>query len=367
MTLSVADFDPSTELVAVIMAGGAGTRFWPASTETRPKQFLRLFGERSLIQLTWDRVVELCGPERILVLTHERFVPHVREQLPELSEDNILGEPLRRDTSAPVAMSALLARHRFGDPVIATLTSDHLIEPKADFQAALLSAARAAKASAALYTFGIEPTRPATEYGYLAVADDIGDDDGVSHHHVSAFLEKPDLPHATEYAQDGKHLWNSGMFVWRASTVIAELERQLPAHVKHLQPAVEADRTDRFDEALLAAFEPLDKISVDYGLMEGAHEVRCVRGRFDWSDVGGFAALADHLPTDDDANVHRGGIIARDAKDNLVFCDDDSERVALVGVEGLLVVRAGGRTLVMPRDRVSEIKQLVNSLPEEER
>jgi mannose-1-phosphate guanylyltransferase len=367
MTLSLAELDPNKDLVAVIMAGGAGTRFWPASTEQKPKQFLTLFGDRSLIQLSWDRVVELCGPERVLVLTHERFVRHVREQLPELPEANILGEPMRRDTAAPVAMSALLAERRFGDAVIATLTSDHLIEPKADFQAALLSAARGAKGSDALYTFGIEPTRPATEYGYLALEDTLGDDDGVSHHALERMVEKPDLDTATGYLEGGRHLWNSGMFVWRTGAILKELERQLPDHLRHLRPAVEADGTPGLDDAMRAAFEPLQKISVDYGIMEGAQEVRCVRGRFSWSDVGGFAALAEHLPADDDGNVARGAVFASDAKDNLVFCEDAGERVALLGVEGLLVVRAGGRTLVLPRDRVDDIKQLVTSLPEDER
>lgn len=365
--MSLPEIDPAKDLCAVIMAGGAGTRFWPASTEEKPKQFLRFFGERTLLQMSYDRVAPLCGPERVLVLTADRFVPLVQEQLPELPAGNILGEPMRRDTAAPVAMSALIAAWRFGDPVIAVLTSDQLIEPDEDFQAALLSAARGAKASEALYTFGIEPDRPATEYGYLELGDEVVDDDGTKHHALTRIVEKPDEARAKEYLATGRFVWNSGMFVWRASSILEELARQLPAHIEDLLPAQEKDGEPGFADAMKSGFENLKKVSIDYGIMEGAENVRCVRGRFSWSDVGGFAALRDHLVPDLFGNVTRGRLITRDARDNLVFCDDARELVALFGVEGLVVVRAGGRTLVLPKDRLDDIKQLVNELPQGER
>lgn len=355
------------DVVAVIMAGGAGTRFWPASTEGRPKQFLTFFGDRSLLQLSYDRIAPLVGKERVLVLTSERFAPLVYEQLPELPKDNVIGEPTRRDTAAAVALSALLVEKRFGDAVIATLTSDHLISPPEDFRAALTSAAKGAKASRALYTFGIEPTRPATEYGYLEVADPLVNDDGTSHFQLKRIVEKPDADRAKAFLDDGRHLWNSGMFVWRASSILAELERQLPKHLAHLAPALVHDGTPRFQQALAEAFEPLERISVDYGVMENARALRCVRGRFSWSDVGGFNALAEHLETDEHNNAHRGELHALFAEGNVVFCDDPNEHVALLGVSDLVVVRAGRRTLVMPRDRAEEIKKLVTTLPEEER
>lgn len=359
--------DPKKDLVAIIMAGGAGTRFWPASTEARPKQFLTFFGERSLLQLSYDRVAPLVGRDRVLVLTSQRFVGLVREQLPDLPAENIVGEPARRDTAAAVALGALLVEARFGDAVIATLTSDHLIRPADDFRAALLSAAKGAKAAPALYTFGIEPTRPATEYGYLEVGERLGDDDDAQHFQLTRFVEKPDAARARSFVESGRHLWNSGMFVWRASTILAELERQLPAHLQHLRPALAHDRTPAFDDALARAFAPLERISVDFGVMERAQDVRCVRAGFTWSDVGGFPALAEHLEQDDAGNAHRGDLRALDASGNVVFCDDAGEQVALVGVSDLVIVRAGRRTLVVPKARAEDIKQLVNTLPEEER
>lgn len=366
--MSTAPFDPKQDLVAVIMAGGAGTRFWPASTEARPKQFLTFFGDRSLLQLSYDRVAPLVGKDRVLVLTGQRFVGLVREQLPELSAENIIGEPLRRDTAAAVALGALLVQHRFGDAVIATLTSDHLIEPAEDFRTTLLSAARGAFASSALYTFGIEPSRPATEYGYLEVGERLpNDDEDAPHFSLTRFVEKPNAEKARSFVESGRFLWNSGMFVWRASSILGELERRLPAHLEHLRPALAHDRTPDFDAALLRAFEPLERTSVDFGVMEHARDVRCVRASFTWSDVGGFPALAAHLDEDEDGNVHRGALRTLDARGNIVFCDDKDEQVALVGVSDLVVVRAGRRTLIVPKARAEEIKRLVDTLPEEER
>lgn len=362
-----APLDPRRDLVVVIMAGGAGTRFWPASTEARPKQFLPFFGDRSLFQQAYDRVVDLVGDERVLVLTQERFRALVKAQLPSLPDENIVGEPMRRDTAAAVALASLLAKTRFGDPVIAVLTSDHLIEPKAAFEKTLLSAARGAAAEPALYTFGIEPTFPATGYGYLEVGARLGDDDGVPHFELERFVEKPDEETARGYLETGRFFWNSGMFVWRASTILAEYQRQLPRHIELIAPAMAHDKTPSFEAALKDAFEPLEKKSVDFGIMEGAERVRCVRGAFSWSDVGGFVALAEHLPKDESGNAHRGRVLSLDGGDNVVFSEDADETVALLGVSDLVVVRSGKRTLIVPKARAEDIKKLVEKLPPNER
>ena len=357
-------FDPQSELVAVIMAGGAGTRFWPASTRARPKQFLTLLGERSLLQQSYDRLAAFLPAERILVLTSQDFVPLVGEQLPELPAANVVGEPLRRDTAAAVALAAALCRKRFGDPVMAVLTADHLIETPEDFWETLVSAARAAAAGGSLLTMGIEPAHPATGYGYLELGDELGRDGAIVHHQLSRFVEKPDAPTALGYLQSGRHLWNSGMFLWRTSTIEAEYERQLPAHLEAMRVAVLADGRPDFGQSLSRAFEPLAKVSVDYGIMERAESLRCVRASFSWSDVGGFASLADHLPTDEDGNAHRGQLFALESRGNVVFAEDDQEVIALVGAEDLVVVRAGRCTLVARLDRAEDVKKLVGQLDE---
>lgn len=354
------------DLAVVIMAGGAGTRFWPLSTEQRPKQFLNLFGEHTLLQQSYRRVEGLVPPERVLVLTNQRFVSQVCEQLPEIPRQNIIGEPLRRDTAAAVALAALLCRRRFGNPAMAVLTSDHLIQPVDRFHLTLLSAVRAvgtSEGAEALYTFGIHPSYPATGYGYLQRGEKVLTDQGIEHYELLKFREKPDRRTAERYLDSGQFLWNSGMFVWSTEAILAELAAHLPNHLEQLEPALEHDGTPAFDEALGGAFEALQPISIDFGVMEKARRVRCVASGFDWSDVGGWPALEGLLEQDATANSHRCRLFVQGAGHNLVFCEDRDEVVALVGVDDLVVVRAGNRTLVVRRDSTEQIKQLVKDLP----
>ena len=350
------------DLVVVIMAGGAGTRFWPLSTEETPKQFLKLFGDRTLLQKSFDRVSNLVPPERILVLTNETFVAMVREQLPQIPVENIIGEPIRRDTAAAVGLAAVLCRRRFGNPVIATLTADHLIEPVALFQKTLLSAVYRAADNNVLYTFGIEPTYPATGYGYLERGMQIVDDEGIEHFQLLGFKEKPDLETARQYVASGRFYWNSGMFVWTADAILKQIEIHLPGHAKALSHAATFDQAPQWDQALKAAFESLHTISIDFGVMEKAQNVCCVASRFSWNDVGGWLALKSYLPKDEAGNCCRGKAMTLDATDNLVFCEDSNETMALIGVKDLVIVRAGSRTLITHKGRTEDIKKLVQAM-----
>ena len=350
------------DIVVVIMAGGAGTRFWPLSTEERPKQFLDLFGDRTLLQKSFDRVSSLVPPERILVLTNAAFVSIVKEQLPHVPVENIIGEPTRRDTAAAVALAAVLCRRRFGNPVIATLTADHLIEPVDLFQETLLSAARRAANDNALYTFGIEPTYPATGYGYLERGLQIADDDGIEHFHLVRFKEKPDLETARQYVESGRFYWNSGMFVWTADAILKEIETHLPNHAKALFDAVAFDKTPQWNHALKAAFESLHAVSIDFAVMEKAQNVCCVASKFSWRDVGGWLALRSCLPEDETGNYCRGKTLTLDATDNFVFCEDPEDTTVLIGVKDLVIVRAGPLTLITHKDRAEDLKKLVQTM-----
>lgn len=355
------------KIAVVIMAGGAGTRFWPLSTEARPKQFLQLFGDRTLLQLSYDRVTALVPDERILVLTNERFVSQVHDQLPDLPYDNVVGEPTRKDTAAAVTLAALLCERRLsdGDTVMAVVTADHLIQPVELFHRTLLSAARGARDSGdALYTFGIRPSYPATGYGYLQRGERVLDDEGIEHYRLLRFKEKPDLQTAKGYVDSGEYYWNSGMFVWTVEAILAQLRQHLPEHVMHLERAVKHDGSDQWERALAAGFEPLERISIDFGVMEKANNVRCVASSFGWSDVGGWLALEEFLGRDASGNTSRGELHVEQARNNLVFCEDQDEVVALVGVQGLVVIRAGDRTLVVHRDKTEQIKKLVQQLDE---
>ena len=347
------------DLVAVIMAGGAGTRFWPLSTEKRPKQFLSLFGDKSLLRMSYERVSGLAPPERVLVLTNRNFLPLVMEQLPEVPPINVVGEPLRRDTAAAITLASLICRERFGDPLMLVLTADHLIEPLELFHKTALSALKAAKDDEVLYTFGIKPTYAATGYGYLELGKMVLEDDGIEHYEVMTFKEKPDRETAEEYLRSGRFLWNSGMFAWRTTVILEEIERCLPGHLQALEQTMRYYGRKGWEGRLEEAFSSIDPISIDYGVMERAERVRCVAASFRWSDVGGWLALKEYLEEDGEGNLYRGKLLTLDASGNLVFCEDEEEQVALIGVKGLVVVRAGGRTLIVPQERTEEVKRLL--------
>jgi mannose-1-phosphate guanylyltransferase len=352
-------------LVAVLLAGGAGTRFWPLSTEGRPKQFLPLLGRRSLLQQSYDRVADLVGPERTLALTSEAYVDLVAEQIPALPRSHIVGEPLRRDTAAAVALATLLVKRLFGPATVAVLTADHRIEPVSTFQRELLSAVRGAEETGCLYTFGIPPGYPATAYGYLHCEEKVADDGGVEHYRISSFKEKPDRDTARRYVESGQYYWNSGMFVWTTEAIETELRRHLPGHLEALEPAVARLGTADWPGALRQALEPLPRVSIDYGVMEKAAQVRMVKATFDWSDLGGWLALEPYLSRDGRGNSHNGRLAVLEADNNLVFSEDPEEVVALLGVEDLVVLRSGKATLVAPRHRLEEIKRLVEQMKEE--
>lgn len=341
------------DLYCVIMAGGAGTRFWPASTEEKPKQLLTLVGDRSLLQMAVDRARAVVDARRVLIVTGERLAAAVREQLPELHPDQVIAEPERRDTAAAVALATLVVEARGGRRVC-ILTADHLIGPTDVFAGAVVRAAAACAGTDAIVTFGVVPSHPATGYGYLEVDSIVGDDARP----VQRFVEKPDLQTATTYLQSGRFLWNSGMFVFETAAMRRALDTHLPSHLTTLQPVIPAGGV--VDSATLKGpFSALPKVSIDKGVMEKHHDVRCVPARFAWSDVGSFPSLAEHLPHDDHDNAIRGRVMTLDARDNVIWCEDDTEEVAVVGLSDIVVVRAGNKTLVVPKARAEEVKKLV--------
>jgi len=349
------------EPCVVIMAGGAGTRFWPLSTELSPKQFLRPDGEESLLQQSYSRADALTSADRILVLTSEHLADRVAAELPEIPRENIIAEPMRRDTAAAVALGALVCRERFGQVVMVVVTADHVISPLADFVEVMKSGARHAAESGALYTVGIRPDRAATEYGYLRRGDSVATEDRLEHFRVDSFHEKPDAEMASEYMEQGGYFWNSGMFIWKIESILREYQRQLPGHLAVLAPAV-TEFEEGGSPALQRAFSELPSISIDHGVMEGARDVRMVPASFSWNDLGTWEALAGFLGEDEHGNRYRGHLGASGARENIVYVEDEGETVALVGVQGLVVVRAGARTLIMDRDRADELKDFVQRL-----
>jgi mannose-1-phosphate guanylyltransferase len=346
----------SSQSVAVIMAGGAGTRFWPLSTEDRPKQFLALAGGRTLIQMSYDRVVDMLGPERILVLTSARYTNLVAEQLPELPSENIIGEPCRRDTAAAVALAALLVEYRFGDVPMIVLTADHVINPVKEFQRAILEAVENC-GDRTLYTLGVNPTYPATQYGYLHMEEELSCGE-LPHYKLKSFVEKPDIDTARLFLESNNHYWNSGMFVWLTSDILAEFDEHLPGHLHILRTVVHDVTSPEFAKV----FETLRPISVDFAILEKAHRIQAVIPEIEWDDLGGWLAVAKYLNEDADANYIQGSVSALDSDRNTVFLEDSQEQLILLGVSKLVVVRSGGRTLVASKDSLDLLKAALSKL-----
>lgn len=321
---------------AVIMAGGDGERLWPLSTAANPKQFLRIFGGRSLIGQALDRLAGLVPAERTLVVTADRFVRRTREELPALGCDQVIGEPCRRNTAAAVALACREVRRRAGeDALVMILTADHLIGPAAAFRATLREALRAAAAADDIVTIGIRPTVPATGFGYIDTRAK-----------PPRFVEKPSLDRARRYLKRGGFVWNSGMFIFRVRTMLAAFANHAPAYLK----LVDASRPRQ-------VYPKLESIAIDYAVMEKAKNLKVVPSRFDWDDVGAWTALAAHFPADKRGNVTLGKAWLEDCE-GAVVCSDAPGLTAVIGLRDVVVVRVGGSTLVAAKSQLSAIRRV---------
>ncbi len=298
-------------LHAVIMAGGSGTRFWPASRRARPKQLLSLVADGSLLRLTVDRLLPLIPASRIWVVTAAATADETRRLLPELAHGNVLGEPEGRDTAACVGFAAHVLL--YGDPeaTCLVLPADHMITNQENFREALAAGALHVDREGGLLTFGLEPTGPETGFGYLRQGEAYGRAHDFPVFRLERFVEKPDLETARGYLEEGGYLWNSGMFAWRARDLVNELERQLPVLASGLAEIAAAFGSTAEQEMLEAVYPTLPKISVDYGLMEAAANCWVIPVAFGWSDVGSWPALREVCGTDERGNVTRGRVLAR--------------------------------------------------------
>jgi mannose-1-phosphate guanylyltransferase len=343
----------------LIVAGGSGKRLWPLSRQDMPKQLLKVVGGRSLLRIAYERLDGIVPPERVMVCTGTDYAGVVAAELPEVPAENILGEPEGRDSLNAVAWPAALLAARDEDAVIAVVTADQIMHPVSAFQAALEEAFDVAESDpTALVTFGVVPTSAHTGYGYLQQGENLPGRESVSR--VLAFKEKPDLATAESYLQTGEYWWNSGMFVWRAATLLDQLRQLLPdtyASVIEL-----AEHPDRLGEI----YPQLVKISVDYAVMEpvsagrGSAHVVAVRLPITWHDVGGFAALSEQLPRDPQGNATSGASVLVDAHENLVINNAEEGRlVAVVGLSGTVIVQTPQITLVCPMGEAERVKELV--------
>ncbi len=348
----------SPPLFAVLMAGGSGTRFWPASRAARPKQFLPIPGPASMLAATYARLAGLVEPERVLVVTAAAQAQLVRRALPALPAKNVIEEPEGRNTAACIALAALEIERRAPESIQFVLAADHAIRPLERFQATLRAAAEAARSEDGLFTLGVRPDHPATGYGYILAGAELRRSQGLSVLRVERFVEKPDRATAEAFLASGRYFWNAGLFVWSTRAILAALE----THMGELVTVLRAAGTPA---ALAAAYARLASVPVDKGVLERAANVRMLPIDYSWSDVGSWSALARVLEPDAEGNwpaLSGGARLLALESEGCVAYAEGPELIALLGVRDLVVVRAGTATLIVPRERAEDVKLLVERL-----
>jgi mannose-1-phosphate guanylyltransferase len=351
-----------TPFLLFIMAGGRGERFWPLSRKAKPKHLLKLVSSKTLLEETVLRVKPLARkPSHLLILTNHEQIPGVRKALPRFPKSSLIPEPAKRDTAPAAALATALALRNNPNAVLALLPADALIGKHPIFRSQLAAAGRAAAVSPSFVTLGIKPSYPSTGFGYLHLGSKtLPKVKGGPFLQVRRFVEKPSLVKANAYLRSGQYAWNAGIFVWKASTFLAEARRQQPALARFIE---KFPKRGAYASYLKREFPKLPKISVDYAIMEGAKSVLALKASFPWDDVGLWTALPAHLPTDKKGNTLRGHITALDSQDTLAIAEG-GRQIALLGTKNLVVVDTPDALLVCPKDRVQEVKKLLPLLPD---
>lgn len=346
----------------VLMAGGVGTRFWPRSRQKNPKQLLNLVGDKSMIRLTYERIKDLTSNDKILVITNQDLKKSISEHLPELPQKNIIAEPFGKNTAPCIGLAAAIVRKRasLDEPMI-VLPADHLIKETDKFQDIIKTAVLHAQQSDSLVTIGITPTYPETGYGYIQKGEPLVSIQNRTIYKVKTFAEKPNLETAKLFLKSGDFLWNSGMFVWKTSTILREFEEHQPEMAEGFEKIYQAVDTDEMEDTILDVYMRVKSISIDYAIMEVAKEVSIIEAEFTWSDLGSWEAAYVISQKDDKGNaITAKNKVVLDSKNNLIY--SPNKLVALVDVENLAVVETEDAILICRKDSSQRVKEVVEQL-----
>lgn len=343
-------------LTALIMAGGKGTRFWPLSTEEKPKQFLNLIGEETMIQMTVNRIKPIIPIERIFVCTGEMYVDLVKEQLPELPKRNIIVEPEGRNTAPCIALSAMVIDRYYKNSNMVVLPSDHLINDEEEFRNTLLAAdSFIEEKDEAIVTLGMNPSRPEVGYGYIKYSDEVLKSNDFRVIKVDSFIEKPNLDTAKKYLREGNYLWNGGMFIWSINNVINQIKMYLPNTYNALINVMEVSE-DKLQETINNNYEGTEATSIDYAVLEKSKDVYVIPSNFGWDDVGSWESLDRYREKDELGNVLVGQSKAVKANNNLVISSNNS--VVVEGLSDIYIIENDGKVLVGHKSNVANVKKL---------
>jgi len=342
-------------LFAVIMAGGVGSRFWPRSREKSPKQLLKIFGEKTMIQNTVDRLQGLIENKNIFVVTNKIQKEEICKQLADIPVENILEEPFGRNTAAAIGLASVLIQKQNPDAVIIVLPADHIIREKDIFQETLQRTAAYAHKNRGLLTIGIPPTRPETGYGYIQIEENALEENIFR---VLTFAEKPNYETALNFVECGDFLWNSGMFVWRVDEILNEITLHMPELAEALKKIAAAVGTASFEKTLLDEYGQLRSISIDYGIMEKSHKVFLTKGKFTWSDVGSWEEVHQLSDKDKNDNALVGTVYTDKTSDSYIY--SPGKFAAVIGLDNIIVINTEDALLVCKREEAQEVKKVVD-------
>ncbi|QQR55208.1 mannose-1-phosphate guanylyltransferase [Candidatus Peregrinibacteria bacterium] len=339
----------------VILAGGAGSRLWPMSSKKKPKQFQKLVSDKTMLQETWNRV-SFVKPEDIYVSTNAEYAHYVREELPDLPSENLILEPSMQDTGPCIGLAAALIAKKDPEAVMAIVYADHLVQDVAEFEAKLRAAEKLAATENTLNIIEVKAKYPNTNLGYVRIGRMLHEEDGIEIYEFKAFKEKPDYETAKRFLSSYSYLWNTGYYVWKVSTILEEFAKHLPKTYEQLQSIASGT-------PLETAYPQCDKISIDYGVMEKVDpsRVRIIPADLGWSDIGTFASLHEELARSAKDNLIKGKIIAVE-NEGCVLYNEGSDPIATFGLKNMVVVNAGGHTLICSKEKSNDLKELLSKL-----
>lgn len=352
-------------IYGVIMAGGKGERFWPLSNESHPKQLLAITSNRNMLQVTLDRITEFIPMDRILIVAGANINDAIMEQCERVGEANMLAEPFGRNTCLAVGCAAIHMQKKDPEAVMVVLSADHLIQPASKLIKVIKVGTNVAAKEDKLITIGITPTRAETGYGYIELGEELREVDEVHIYNVSAFKEKPRPTVAQQYYYGGRHLWNSGMFIWSVKTILRAFEEYMPEMYELLVAYGEQIGTANEEKARLEMYNEAEAVSIDVAIMEQADNVLTLRGDFVWDDVGSWMSLQRFMEQDKGNNVIVGPAVLVNSYESTIY-NDDHGLIAALGVSDLVIAKSGDVVMVAHKTQLDRIKELLSELAENE-
>jgi len=349
----------SKQFCALIMAGGKGTRFWPKSTEEKPKQFLKLVGDRTMIQMTVDRVKKIIPIEKIFVVTCSKYVDLVKEQIPELPEVNIIIEPVGRNTAPCILLASWYIKQIYHDVNIAVLPSDHIMNKEEEFCNILQDANYALNNTDGIMTIGIKPNRPETSYGYIECSNNVKSVNNRPIIKVNRFVEKPDRKKAQEYVNSGNYLWNAGMFIFNVEYMLKELKQNFKQGYEIMEklPSI---KDDNYMEILNKEYQKCESISIDYAVMEKSNDIYVIPSEFGWDDIGTWTALQRYIKPDVSHNFCTGNVETYNSNNNIVY--GGNKKIVLLDVDDIFCIEADDVIIIGKKEKMSEVHKYRNKM-----